>query len=234
MGNILARSTSLFDDFHGVLDMLLDKVANDITRLAVLSALTVAGNASVDVTHVSTRLCDELCGFMKHADRGLVESSLECALAIVSALPGEALGNATKQLICDADLHIAGLALRLSSRLPFNASVLDASLSIARSPLLGGSALVSLCDYVASVMAINPHGFKSVEEKLLVADIDDVTVVSNMGRILGCAAASAAANGERNVSDTYCEAVPTLEGSEQSLVLYALGEMEVGGASGKS
>mmetsp|Transcript_56920 Transcript_56920/g.180106 ORF Transcript_56920/g.180106 Transcript_56920/m.180106 type:complete len:694 (+) Transcript_56920:1730-3811(+) len=191
MGLMLATlGDELASQLPTCLPMLLDRLRNEITRLAAVKALRTASDSplALDLSPVAEAAVGELTGFLRKSNRALRRSSLEALESLVrtgrgAAAPGalEAVVTEAAALVTDADLHVASLALRLINSMltarPECAGtvagvVLPQALLLVQSPGLQGSALGALESFF-SLLVASPVGgaasFEALRDSLMAA-----------------------------------------------------------------
>lgn len=110
------------DSLKKALDILLQRLSNEITRLTSVNALIEIANSplKVDIRGILPEAINELAAFLRQANRQLKQASLKALADLVKAYGGdikskqyEAVLNESANLISDVDLHLTHLALRL-------------------------------------------------------------------------------------------------------------------------
>ncbi|CAM9488775.1 unnamed protein product, partial [Phaeothamnion confervicola] len=179
MGVLLAHlGTDLPGKLPDVLRLLMDRLRNEITRMATLKALTLVATSPlpVDLSSVVGEATEELASLLRQQSRPLKQATLEALVALVgsnaqhmtSPLFEKVLREAAP-LVSDADLHLAHLALTLTygvlAAAPEAApavgrEVLPRAMTLATSPLLQGMALASLLKLLRGLVAANAKGLR--------------------------------------------------------------------------
>lgn len=174
MGQVLSvLGDQLVEQLPGCLPILLERLRNEMTRLATVRALTAVA-ASPLAPHLSPILSDTLAlvhTFLRKNQRSLKLSSLQLLEQLVA---GKQVRAAQLQpvllelppLLVDTDLHVAQRALALLSRVcqpqPALPPLVDANtlyqvllppvVQLTRSPLLQGTALRAVTEFFSAVM----------------------------------------------------------------------------------
>jgi len=116
------------DFLEGALGLVLEKARTESTRPAALKALgdIASSDAQVDVSSIAVQCVKDLAsfGFTKYASRSLKQATLDTLQKIVDnestwtvANPWdivEAVLDEASNLVCDDDLHLAHLAMKLT------------------------------------------------------------------------------------------------------------------------
>lgn len=160
-------------DVNRALELITDRLKNEVTRGSCLKALSRISQAAVLPqinSNLLKALCDELQNLLKKSLRALKLSTLETLLGVSRAYPisqasSESIVNELSGFISDSDLHLAQNALavievllskKISLSQELTASLISNMNTLAVSPLLQGSALQNLCSaYQAVVVHLN-------------------------------------------------------------------------------
>ena len=197
-----------------MLESLLDKVDNEVTRLAAVRALTRVSSSplAIDLSAISARAAAAFSPLVRQADHTMRAAALQALISLAGAKAGapdaESLAGAIKEsaaLIVSDDLNLAAAALRLCvtslhAAPAVSATVVDKALKpalqLARSPLLQGGALRSLQAFFAALASVNAPqaSFDELHSELMKAARDAVAAAASSG---GAAAASAAGGAAR-------------------------------------
>lgn len=160
------------DGLKRCLGLLLDRLKNEITRLAAVKAIGAVAKSELrlDMGDDAATAAARLAGFLRKTNRPLRQASLAALEALVSkhrASLGDAEVTAAvveaAALVTDGDLAIAGSALSLAaSSVSFPSAaaavrerVLPAALELVRSPLMQSHALHALTSFFAALVAAN-------------------------------------------------------------------------------
>ncbi|XP_061357251.1 cullin-associated NEDD8-dissociated protein 1 [Gastrolobium bilobum] len=170
------------------LPVLVDRMGNEITRLTAVKAFAViaASPLRVDLSCVLEHVVAELTAFLRKANRVLRQATLGTLNSLIVAygdkivLPAyEVIIVELSGLISDSDLHMTALALELcctlmgdkrssqSVGLAVRNKVLPQALTIIKSSLLQGQALLALQNFFASLVYSANTSFDSLLESLL-------------------------------------------------------------------
>lgn len=129
------------DSLKKALDILLQRLSNEITRLTSVHALIEIANSplKVDIRGILPEAINELAAFLRQANRQLKQASLKGLADLVKAYGAdikskqfEAVLNESANLISDVDLHLTHLVLRLLEAI---ISVDKSSIAIVQSKL---------------------------------------------------------------------------------------------------
>jgi cullin-associated NEDD8-dissociated protein 1 len=110
------------DSLKKALDILLQRLSNEITRLTSVNALIEIANSplKVDIRAILPEAITELAAFLRQANRQLKQASLKALAVLVKSYGAdiksqqfEVVLNESANLISDVDLHLTHLALRL-------------------------------------------------------------------------------------------------------------------------
>eukprot|EP00743_Colponemidia_sp_Colp-15_P002918 GILK01003157.1.p1 GENE.GILK01003157.1~~GILK01003157.1.p1 ORF type:complete len:1261 (+),score=324.06 GILK01003157.1:67-3783(+) len=178
MGELLAVfGDVLTAEIPSTLPLILERLRNEVTRVAAVKTLARISDASVDVD-LRPILSDsivELCTFLHKQSRSLKQLTLDTLSAVISK-NGSYVAVASQQqvlleaapFIADSDLHLAHQALDLVTLiLVANAGasadiirehILPPAMSLGCSALLQGLALQSLLNFFASLVKLNLPG----------------------------------------------------------------------------
>eukprot|EP00903_Cladosiphon_okamuranus_P016633 g15341.t1 len=177
MGLLLAHLASdLTTQLPDVLGLLMDRLGNEMTRMATLKALAEVSVSplKVDLKPILPTATEELAQFLRQQSRPLKQTTLETLLALIGSNHPQMsqalfslLLKESAALVTDADLHLAHLSLKMSCLIlevsPTSAEsvrveVLPRALELSTSPLLQGLALASLLNLFKILVGINHKG----------------------------------------------------------------------------
>ncbi|XP_071725473.1 cullin-associated NEDD8-dissociated protein 1-like [Rutidosis leptorrhynchoides] len=170
------------------LPVLVDRMGNEITRLTAVKAFAViaASPLHLDLSCVLQHVIGELTAFLRKANRALRQATLGTLNTLIVAY-GDKIGSAAYEviivelstLISDSDLHMTALALELcctlmSDRrsgptigLTVRNKVLPQALTLVKSALLQGQALLALQNFFATLVYSANTSFDVLLESLL-------------------------------------------------------------------
>lgn len=170
------------------LPVLVDRMGNEITRLTAVKAFAViaASPLHLDLSCVLEHVISELTAFLRKANRALRQATLGTLNTLIVAY-GDEIGSAAYEvivielstLISDFDLHMTALALELcctlmSDRrssanvgLTVRNKVLPQALTLVKSSLLQGQALLALQNFFAALVYSANTSFDALLESLL-------------------------------------------------------------------
>ncbi|XVF26381.1 hypothetical protein REPUB_Repub14bG0010900 [Reevesia pubescens] len=189
MGLVISTfGDNLGAELPACLPVLVDRMGNEITRLTAVKAFAViaASPLRIDLSCVLEHVISELAGFLRKANRALRQATLGTLNSLIVAC-GDKIGPSTYEivivelstLISDSDLHMTALALELcctlmadkrSSRNVGSAvrnRVLPQALTLIKSSLLQGQALVALQNFFAGFVYSANTSFDALLESLL-------------------------------------------------------------------
>eukprot|EP00898_Chlorokybus_atmophyticus_P001722 jgi/Chlat1/2550/Chrsp175S02405 len=224
MGLVLALlGDKLGDQLSLCLPLLLDRLRNEITRLATVKAFQLIAESTlhIDLSSVLDPTITELTSFLRKANRALRQASLSTLDALVTGY-ADIIPSATydtiiteaSALINDSDLQLAALALQLFctmlARTPSTAEslrdkVLPQALALVKSALLQGQALQSLQAFFASLVYTNTPS--ATYEDLLNALLAAGTVAAGP---VGAAASAASSPTNRQAFHSVAQCVAVL------------------------
>lgn len=170
------------------LPVLVDRMGNEITRLTAVKAFAViaASPLHLDLSCVLENVISELTAFLRKANRALRQATLGTLNTLIVAY-GDQIGSAAYEviiielstLISDSELHMTALALELcctlmSDRksspnvgLTVRNKVLPQALTLVKSSLLQGQALLALQKFFAALVYSANTSFDALLESLL-------------------------------------------------------------------
>ncbi|KAA3478064.1 cullin-associated NEDD8-dissociated protein 1-like [Gossypium australe] len=189
MGLVISTfGDNLGTELHACLPVLVDRMGNEITRLTTVKAFAViaASPLRIDLSCVLEHVIAELTGFLRKANRALRQATLGTLNSLIVAY-GDKIGPSAYEviivelstLISDSDLHMTALALELcctlmadkrSSRNVGSAvrnRVLPQALTLIKSSLLQGQALLALQNFFAGLVYSENTSFDALLESLL-------------------------------------------------------------------
>ncbi|KAK7263770.1 hypothetical protein RJT34_31367 [Clitoria ternatea] len=170
------------------LPVLVDRMGNEITRLTAVKAFAViaASPLRVDLSCVLEHVVAELTAFLRKANRALRQATLGTLNSLIVAYGDKIVLSAYEViivelsgLISDSDLHMTALALELcctlmgdkrssqSIGLAVRNKVLPQALTLIKSSLLQGQALLALQNFFAALVYSANTSFDSLLESLL-------------------------------------------------------------------
>nr|CAG4643698.1 EOG090X00HY [Lepidurus arcticus] len=177
MGQIISHlGDHLQNELVTCLPIFLDRLRNEITRLTTVKALTRIASSplKVDLRPLLGEALPILAGFLRKNQRALKLSTLTLLETLVknynTAIAPEMLTKVLVELpplLSESDLHIAQLTLSLLTSVaklhpqtlpPLANAILPEVLALVRSPLLQGSALSSLLEFLQALVAAHLPG----------------------------------------------------------------------------
>lgn len=153
--------------------LLMERLANEITRVPVLKALVVIATSPLrlDLSPILNEAIQALAQFLRQQSRALKQTTLETLMALIESSSAQMDGALfalvlaeAAPLISDADLHLTHLSLRLTIAVlavspaathTVADHVMPRVLVIAASSLLQGRALDSLLELLREFVALD-------------------------------------------------------------------------------
>ncbi|CAI0376789.1 unnamed protein product [Linum tenue] len=189
MGLVISTfGDSLRAELPACLPVLVDRMGNEITRLTAVKAFAVIATSPlrIDLACVLEHVIGELTAFLRKANRALRQATLGTLNSLVSAY-GDLIGSSAYEviivelstLISDSDLHMTALALELcctlmadsrssqSIGLAVRNKVLPQALTLIKSSLLQGQALLALQNFFAALVSSANTSFDTLLDSLL-------------------------------------------------------------------
>ncbi|KAF4398905.1 hypothetical protein G4B88_023499 [Cannabis sativa] len=170
------------------LPVLVDRMGNEITRLTAVKAFAViaASPLQIDLSCVLEQVITELTAFLRKANRALRQATLGTLNSLIVAY-GDKIASPAYEviivelstLISDSDLHMTALALELCCTLMSDKrsslvigtavrnKVLPQALTLIKSSLLQGHALLALQNFFAALVYSANTSFDALLESLL-------------------------------------------------------------------
>lgn len=178
MGQLVATCGDLLkaQQLPTVLSLLMEKLKNEITRMAALRSLVVIARSplDIDLSPILASAVQELALLLRQQSRSLKQTTLETLTALVDSSSGsmdgthfELMMQEAAPLISDSDLQLTHLSLRLTidvvkaspgATTKVGTTVLPAALSLSCSPLLQGRALLTLLELLKELVAVDAPG----------------------------------------------------------------------------
>lgn len=175
-GVMLSKGALTFTSPESTLVLLIDRMSNEMTRLAAVKSLQIAmANEIVSsitpvmiVDHIAT-----LASFLRKSQRVLRISTLN----LLSTLIKNGLTDVNQilvelpSLVNEHDLHVAQLAMDLAvqaqqANISENQKITEKVLELVKSPLLQGQPLTSLLAYFRQLVKSTPQKYKSTARAL--------------------------------------------------------------------
>ncbi|XP_049401360.1 cullin-associated NEDD8-dissociated protein 1 [Solanum stenotomum] len=246
----------LHAELPACLPVLVDRMGNEITRLTAVKAFAViaASPLHLDLSCVIEQVISELTAFLRKANRALRQATLGTLNTLIVAY-GDKIGSAAYEvivmelstLISDSDLHMTALALELCCTLmadrrssanvglTVRSKVLPQALTLVRSSLLQGQALLALQNFFAALVYSANTSFDTLLDSLLSTakpspQSGGVTKQA-LFSIAQCVAVLCLAAGDRKCSSTVNMLTDSLKddsstnSAKQHLALLCLGEI---------
>ncbi|KAF5731795.1 cullin-associated NEDD8-dissociated protein 1 [Tripterygium wilfordii] len=170
------------------LPVLVDRMGNEITRLTAVKAFAIiaASPLQIDLLCVLEHVIAELTAFLRKANRALRQATLGTLNSLVVAY-GDKISSSAYEviivelstLISDSDLHMTALALELCCTLMTDKrpssnvglavrnKVLPQALTLIKSSLLQGQALLALQNFFAALVYSANTSFDALLDSLL-------------------------------------------------------------------
>lgn len=257
MGLVIATfGDNLTSELPTCLAVLLDRMGNEITRLTTVKAFAVIASSPlrIDMSSVLENVTAELTAFLRKANRALRQATLGTLNSIVAAY-GDKISSSTYEvivvelssLISDSDLHMTALALELCCTLMTDQRsclkiavtvrdrVLPQALTLIRSSLLQGQALVALQNLFAGLVQSANTSFESLLDSLLSSAKPSPqsggAAKQALHSIAQCVAVLCLAAGDKKCSSTVSMLTDVLRvdsntnSAKQHLALLCLGEI---------
>lgn len=257
MGLVISTfGDNLTTELPASLPVLVDRMGNEITRLTAVKAFaTIAASPlHIDLSCVLENVIAELTAFLRKANRALRQATLGTLNSIIVAYGDKITPSAYEviivelsTLISDSDLHMTALALELCCTLMADRSstpnigstvrdkVLPQALTLVRSSLLQGHALMALQKFFAGLIYSANTSFESLLESLLSSAKSSPqsggVAKQAMFSIAQCVAVLCLAAGDDKCSSTVNMLTDILKGdstnnsAKQHLALLCLGEI---------
>ncbi|XP_042493227.1 cullin-associated NEDD8-dissociated protein 1-like [Macadamia integrifolia] len=189
MGLVISTfGNNLQAELPACLPMLVDRMGNEITRLTAVKAFAVIASSplKIDVSCVLDHVIGELTAFLRKANRALRQATLGTLNSLIVAY-GDRIGSPAYEviivelssLISDSDLHMTALALELCCTLMADRNsspnvgltvrykVLPQALTLIRSSLLQGQALLALQSFFSALVHSENTSFDDLLDSLL-------------------------------------------------------------------
>ncbi|KAK6159683.1 hypothetical protein DH2020_003064 [Rehmannia glutinosa] len=238
------------------LPVLVDRMGNEITRLTAVKAFAVIAASPCTLTYLAflEHVISELTAFLRKANRALRQATLGTLNTLIVAY-GDKIGSAAYEvivvelstLISDSDLHMAALALELCCTLMADKrsgpnvgltvrnKVLPQALTLIRSPLLQGQALLALQNFFGALVYSANTSFDVLLDSLLSTGKSSVqsggVAKQALFSIARCVAVLCLAAGDKKCSSTVnmltdiLKADSSTNSAKQHLSLLCLGEI---------
>ncbi|KAL2477649.1 Cullin-associated NEDD8-dissociated protein 1 [Forsythia ovata] len=243
-------------DLPACLPVLVDRMGNEITRLTAVKAFAViaASPLHLDLSCVLEHVISELTAFLRKANRALRQATLGTLNTLIVAY-GDKIGSSAYEvivvelstLISDSDLHMTALALELCCTLMADSrsgpnvgltvrnKVLPQALTLVRSSLLQGQALLALQNFFRALVYSANTSFDVLLDSLLSTAKSSVqsggVAKQALFSIAQCVAVLCLAAGDKKCSSTVnmltdiLKADSTTNSAKQHLALLCLGEI---------
>eukprot|EP00192_Tetraselmis_astigmatica_P000226 CAMPEP_0117662728 /NCGR_PEP_ID=MMETSP0804-20121206/8205_1 /TAXON_ID=1074897 /ORGANISM="Tetraselmis astigmatica, Strain CCMP880" /LENGTH=1235 /DNA_ID=CAMNT_0005469641 /DNA_START=95 /DNA_END=3802 /DNA_ORIENTATION=- len=230
-----------------VLQVLLERLRNEITRLTAVKAFSTVASSStnLDLSNVLVPVVSELTSFLRKANRTLRQASLDTLVALVTSQPQhlspdsvEALVEAAANLVDDGDLHLAALGLKLCWTLtasqPAVASTvcgkaLPKAMDLVKSPLLQGVGLEALQQFFVSMVKSGGVSCDELQNSLLAIGSAENASKTAQRSVAQCLAVLCTSAGQDQVQKTVDGLLAMLQApgnaSLQRVSLLILGEI---------
>ncbi|XP_073041585.1 cullin-associated NEDD8-dissociated protein 1 [Primulina eburnea] len=238
------------------LPVLVDRMGNEITRLTAVKAFAVIATSPLhlDLSCVLEHVISELTAFLRKANRALRQATLGTLNTLIVGY-GDKIASAAYEvivvelstLISDSDLHMAALALELCSTLMADKrsgpnvgltvrnKVLPQALTLIRSSLLQGQALLALQNFFSSLVSSTNTSFDVLLDSLLStakpSAKSGAVAKQALFSIAQCVAVLCLAAGDKNCLSTVnmltdiLKADSSTNSAKQHLALLCLGEI---------
>ncbi|XP_069025660.1 cullin-associated NEDD8-dissociated protein 2 [Embiotoca jacksoni] len=157
-------------ELQGVLAIFLERLKNEITRLTAVRTITLiaASPLKVDLSSILAEALSVLGSFLRKNQRALKLGTLACLTALVTH-HGAGIKPATLEpvmselpaLVDESDMHVSQVSVTLltcmagacpASLAKISSSVLPGVFRLVHSPLLQGSALVAILDFLQALV----------------------------------------------------------------------------------
>lgn len=257
MGLVISTfGDNLTAELPASLPVLVDRMGNEITRLTAVKAFaTIAASPlHIDLSCVLENVIAELTAFLRKANRALRQATLGTLNSVIVAY-GDKISSSAYEviivelstLISDTDLHMTALALELCCTLMADRrstpnvgltvrdKVLPQALTLSRSSLLQGQALMALQNFFAGLVYSANTSFESLLDSLLSSAKPSPqsggVAKQAMFSIAQCVAVLCLAAGDDKCSSTVNMLTDILKGdstknsAKQHLALLCLGEI---------
>ncbi|XP_067930479.1 cullin-associated NEDD8-dissociated protein 1-like [Watersipora subatra] len=256
MGRLLCNlGDCLGTELTVCLPIFVDRLRNEITRLTTVKSLTLVASSplSIALAPILPDAIPILSSFLRKNHRALKLATLQCLDVIMqkysSVVKLDVVAQECAPLINESDLHISQLTLTLLTSMckvdpqvitGVRQEVISQVLFLTRSPLLQGSALTSMLQFLRCLAASNTPGLQFTDLiKLLTDPIYHPESASSQSNtqlavhkqafhsIARCVAALALANDVASVVNEFMTSLSKKETSDsvQVFCLLTLGEI---------
>ncbi|XP_029683341.1 cullin-associated NEDD8-dissociated protein 1-like isoform X2 [Takifugu rubripes] len=167
MGHLLWHlGDLLLEELPGVLEIFLDRLRNEITRLAAVRTVTFICSSplKINMSSVLPDVLSQLGCFLRKKERALRISTLACATAVVThhassitPVDLEPVLAELPALLDESDMHVSQVSVALltcvataspASLARISGSVLPRVIGLIQSPLLQGGVLATIQDFL--------------------------------------------------------------------------------------
>jgi len=223
------------------LELLLDRLKNEITRLTTVRTLAVLAENKVNLKPILSNTITELGNFLRKYNRPLRQATLNTLTTFVKNYSNQIdhalytqIINEAALLVNDADLHLAHLSLQLCAQIIESDSksaesvfkiVLPKLLSLLESSTLQGNALESSLKLLS--MLVPTADFNTLLQHVLSVKMVSKQVYTNIGKAVAalCACSSTNEKDRRNTIEQFAKNLQSKDDSTKMLALFTLGEI---------
>ncbi|OQR84838.1 Cullin-associated NEDD8-dissociated protein [Achlya hypogyna] len=233
------------EDLNTVLPMVLERLQNEITRIAAMKSLATIARSPLplDLSVILTDAIVCLSQLLRQQSRTLKQTALDTLIALVqhkgTAVAPASLCDTVQEasaLISDSDLQLSQLSLTLVSAIleasPASASdaavvtkALPNALALSSSALLQGPALEALFVLLRQLVRMDGHGFEALFQALYAADRPDASkhALHNVARCLAAITLQTSAALQKQAYETWVAGISS-PGAQKHLALFCVGE----------
>lgn len=188
LGFLLAHAgDDLSDKYGNALPLILERISNELTRLAAVKVVERIASSSVckgpQVDDFSIKATEQVAILLRKNNRMLRLAAFDCLAALITRM-GTSLPEETAMLVVqeiepllaqDNNLSLISVALRdinliISSKRAIStieASILPDMYTLIRSPILQGVAMESILNFLMHLLALDPSKAPKVVASLL-------------------------------------------------------------------
>ncbi|EFC40891.1 predicted protein [Naegleria gruberi] len=240
-GLIVSHLADKLPNLKDTLNILKERLQNEITRLTTVRTFTVIAQHKVDISSVLVETVKLFSDFLRKDNRalrqaalaGLSQFSVSYSAKIDSGLFSTVIEEAAEVMNeKKSDLHLAHLAFKLVKQIvdanPSTLSliqkfVLPKILELLASPTLQGNCLESLL--VVLAMLVSSVGFDNILKQVLAIPKESKQVFTNIGKAVAAICSAGSQSNKTSTIEKFAKDLKSKDDSARMLALFTLGEI---------
>jgi len=240
-GLIVSHLADKLPNLNDTLNILKERLQNEITRLTAVRTFTVIAQHNVDISSVLVETVTLLSDFLRKDNRALRQASLAALSQFSVSYTTKINTKLFNVVIVEAaevmnekksDLHLAHLAFKLVKQIAdanpdtlsdIQKNVVPKILDLLASPTLQGNCLESLLIVLA--LLVPQVGFDNILKQVLSIPKESKQVFTNTGKAVAAICGTGSAKEKTSTIEKFAKDLKSKDDAARMLALFTLGEI---------